>query len=167
MLEEHEPDEYSPSIRRELKADVPAVAAEYAGCTPEQKATVRKFVRGFADYEDSQYADCNHWYGNLERTVLAGDTTSRNLALKADVLTTNTAAIIASLPPQLRQLAEYQTKGIEAMPGILQTNLSNGSSEDLSKLNAVRDAAAKFDLARKQSYSRTYRRITQDELFAH
>jgi hypothetical protein len=164
LLVEHEPQEYSPSVRRQLQPDVPAAAASYSGCTPEQKAVIRNLVRGFLDYEDSQYDDCTRWYGDLERALAAGDVTSRGVALKAEVLTDHTKAIVARLPSQLRQLAEYQTAGIESMPGIMRSNLSNGSPVDLSMVSAAREAAAKFDLARKWSYAKTYKRITQEEL---
>jgi hypothetical protein len=164
LLVEHEPQEYSPSVRRQLQADVPAAAARYSGCTPEQKAAVRTLVHGFLDYEDSQYDDCTRWYGNLERALAAGDVTSRGVALEADVLTDHTKAIVARLPPQLRQLAEYQTTGIESLPGILRSNLLNGSTVSLSMVSAAREAAAKFDLARKWSYAKTYKQITQEEL---
>ena len=164
LLVEHEPDEYASEVRRQAQNSIPALAAAYTGCTSEQKEAVRRFVRGFADYEDSQYADLCRWYAQIERAIASKDLEGINQALQAQILTERTKAIVASLPPREKQLAEYQMKGMEDVPGILQIKIPSTSLLDSFDVGAGKEAAARFDFARKQSYAKTYRRITQEEL---
>ena len=164
LLVEHEPDEYASEVRRQAQESIPALAVAYRGCTSEQKESVRRFVRGFVDYEDSQYADLCRWYVQIERAIASKDLESRNQALQAEILTERTKAIVASLPPREKQLAQYQMKGMEDLPGLLQSKIPRSSPLDSFDVGAGKEAAAKFDFARKQSYAKTYRRITQEEL---
>ena len=164
LLVEHEPEEYPPDLLREKQGGIPALAATYTLCTSEQKESVRRFVRGFLDYEDNQYADLCRWYLRIENAIASGDRQSRNMALKTQILSEHTESLVASLPPRVRQLAEYQMKGMQDLPGILQRKIPTDSPLAAFDARAGREAAAKFDLARKQSYAKTYSRITQEEL---
>ena len=94
LLVEHEPDEYASEVRRQAQESIPALAVAYSGCTSEQKESVRRFVRGFVDYEDSQYADLCRWYVQIERAIASKDLESRNQALQAEILTERTKAIV-------------------------------------------------------------------------